>query len=103
MIGSAFGAGAAVAAARELCPHEAARARGVVVVPKGRRGSIALCIPCKRGFERIVRQFGAGELSPRELVAQVVEMGYSRTDGALLLLELIARRLRVRLGFREAI
>lgn len=91
----ALEAGRAVAGATELCPHPAARERAVVVV-----GRYALCQACKRGFERINAQFAAGQVGPREVVAQVVEMGYSRRNAAAYLLGLVARRLRVRLGFR---
>jgi hypothetical protein len=93
---SALEAGRAVAAATELCPHPEARERAVVVV-----GRYALCQACKRGFERISAQWDARQLGPREVVAQVVEMGYSRRNAASFLLGLVARRLRVRLGFRE--
>jgi hypothetical protein len=94
----ALAAGQAVAAAREFCPHPAARERAVVVV-----GRYALCQACKRGFERIGQQFNAGQLGPREVVAQVREMGYTRRNAAAYLLGLVAGRLRVRLGFREAV
>lgn len=98
----AAAAAAAVADATESCPHPEARARAVVVVQK-RKGTMALCLACKRGFERIIAARKAGEIGPAEVVAQVVAMGYDRRNAALFLLGLEARRLRVRLGFgREA-
>jgi hypothetical protein len=91
----------ALGEASKLCPHPAARARAVVVVQKA-NGSMALCLACKRGFERIIAGWNAGQLGPRQVVAQVVDLGYTPRDGAALVLGLMARRLRVRLGFREA-
>lgn len=98
---SALEAGRAVAEATDHCPHPEARARAVWVVPKG-RGTIALCRACKDGFRRIIREFDAGELPPALVVAQVVEMGYSRRDAVALVLGMVARRLGVRLGFVKA-
>jgi hypothetical protein len=93
----ALAAGQAVASATEPCPHPAARARAVIVV-----GRYALCMACKRGFERIGQQFELRQLGPREVVAQVVEMGYTRRNATFYLLGLVALRLRVRLGFAKA-
>lgn len=94
---SALEAARAVAEATDQCPHPESRARAVWVVPKG-RGTIALCRSCKDGFLRIIREFDAGRIGPRQVVAQVVEMGYTRRDAATLLLGMVARRLGVRLG-----
>lgn len=73
----------------------------MVVVPNG-RGTMALCLACKRGFEQLGRDVLADRIGPREVVARVVEMGYSRRDGAAFVLGVYARKLRVRLGFCEA-
>ena len=94
-------AAAALAGVSESCPHPDSRARGVIVV-RTRRGNMALCQSCYRGLTGIARAADAGELGPRQVVAQVVELGYTRASAAAFVLGLYARRLRVRLGFREA-
>jgi hypothetical protein len=101
MIPAGMAAGLAVANATEACPHPESRARAVVVVPM-RRGSIALCQACNRGFRSIIAQAEAGQLGPQEIASRVVEMGYSRRRAAEFVFGFYARRLRLRLGFREA-
>jgi hypothetical protein len=85
-------------AAAEPCPHPEARARAVIVIPKF-RGEMALCLPCKAGFEALVAGWRSRELGPAQVVARVREMGYSRRDAAWFLLDLLGERVRVRLGF----
>ena len=85
----------------EACPHAEARARAVVILQKPGR-EMALCHACLGGFRRIIAAWNRHELAPRQVVAQVAEMGYSRRDACAFLLGLVADRLGVRLGFREA-
>lgn len=90
-----------VQARAELCPHPKARARQTVYFDKPGR-PMGLCPDCRVGFEAIIAAWSRRELAPREVVAKVSEMGYSRRDAVAFLLGLEAARLRVRLGFAKA-
>lgn len=82
----------------ERCPHPDRLERHAIIV-NGGRGDLAVCLECKAMFETLIARARSRTIGPREVVATMRANGYSRADGARFLLQLVADRLRVRLGF----
>lgn len=70
------------------------------MVVQGSRRSFASCPACKLMFEGLIEGWHGRQLGPREVVARMRAMGYTRADAAWFVLQLAADSLRVRLGFR---
>jgi hypothetical protein len=82
----------------EYCPHPD-RLKANAILAHGWRRDMVLCQECLRTFQELTAGYGAHSIGPREVVARLLALGYTRTDAARFLLELVALRLRVRLGF----
>jgi hypothetical protein len=81
-----------------LCPHEASRSSNSILV-HGWKRDMVLCQECVRAFPELTLGFYRRQIGGREVVARLLSLGYTRTDAARFLLELLAQRLRIRIGF----
>lgn len=82
----------------EKCPHPDRLERAAVIV-NGGGGDLAVCHPCKAMFEGLIASWRARTIGPAGVVDTMRRNGYSRGDAARFVLQLVADRLRVRLGF----
>lgn len=84
----------------EVCPHEGPRTSNAILV-RGNRRDMVLCPTCLRMFQDLGEAFRARRIGPGQVAATMLHAGYTRIDAARFVLELIAERLRVPLGFRK--
>jgi hypothetical protein len=82
-----------------LCPHPKEREQHAITV-RGRSRPMTLCgAICWPMFGQLLERWDAGRISPSEVVTTMRQSGYTRGDAARFLLDLAARRLKMRLGF----
>lgn len=84
----------------EVCPHPGPRSSCAILV-HGRRRDMVLCPQCLETFQELTRGYLAGQISPSEVVARMRALDYTRSDAARFVLELVALRIGVQLGFRK--
>lgn len=89
---------ARVGSRAEVCPHPAAREVSAIAITASRRPFIA-CQACYRLFGDLIAAWHRREIGPAEVARRLSARGYGRLDQARFVLQLVADRLRVRLGF----
>lgn len=91
---SGYGRGA------ERCPHPKSL-EGNAILVRGNHRDMVMCAPCLRLFQGLSVAYRERRIGPHDVVTQMLASGYTRRDAARFVLELIAERLRVPLGFRR--
>ncbi len=81
----------------EYCPHKRRLEACAIRVDADR--PMVICPSCKEMFESLIAGWHARQLSAGQVVSTMLQHGYSRGDAARLVLQLVADRLKVRLGF----
>jgi len=83
----------------ETCHHAEALERQVILI-QARRPFVA-CLECYRLFGELIEAFHDGRIGPFEVANRLADVGYGRLDQARFVLQVVADRLRVRLGFAD--
>lgn len=83
-----------------LCPHPERRERHTIELDGG-RGPMQLCLLCYQSIGAMIRQWHQHQIGAREVSARMQGLGYTRRDAAQMVLQLLADRLKIRLGFAE--
>jgi hypothetical protein len=84
-----------------VCPHPGPLRSNAILVQARRHGFI-LCPTCLATFQELIADWHGRAIGPRQVIAQMFALGYTRGDAVRFVIQLVADRLRLRVGLLKA-
>jgi hypothetical protein len=84
-----------------VCPHPGPRVSCAIHVEAARVGMV-LCPTCLQTLQKLIELWHANAIGVKDVTAQMFALGYTRGDALRFLSQLMADRIRIRLGLLRA-